>query len=128
MPLKIILISGFCNSKILSININKLVNLSLVLTNFFFSIFSLSNARTTLSPVRFSRVIKVILSIKFWNNLNFGITSDIIIIAVPTTAIAPIQIIHDMSGAVCTAIMIEIIKKSGDLSIIDKSIIVTICT
>jgi hypothetical protein len=115
------------NAKV-SIKINNRVSLSLVSRNFFCSNFSLLNARTTLSPVRFSRVIKVTRSINPWKILNFGTTSDIIVITEPSIAAAPTSIIQLISGAVFIAITTEIIQNSGALSIIDNIIIITPCT
>ena len=128
VPLKMILIKGFCSSIILSMNIKSFVSTSFVFTNFFFSSASLLNARITLSPVKFSRVSRVILSTSSWNTLNFGITSDIISTTEPSIAAAPTQIIHPISGAVCIAIITEIIQNSGALTIIASIIIITFCT
>ena len=49
-------------------------------------------ARTTLIPVKFSRVIRFKLSVNFWNILNFGIANTIIILIITNIINTPMPV------------------------------------
>ena len=87
----------------LLIEIDVLARLSFAFSNFFCSRFWLLNALMTRRPVRFSRVISVILSINFWKILNFLIANERIRMAEMTMMPIASAIIHVMSSAVANA-------------------------
>ena len=119
---------GVCNCIIFTIDKSVFVSSSFAFLNFFSSYSSLFSARITLTPVRFSLVNKLILSIIFWNNTNFGITSPIITIEKTKSTTIANPIIHVISGATTNACITAPTAINGARINIDKHITIVCCT